>query len=95
MLEIVGNNKKLSSLDLGNAYPQVPVVKSDLLIITTPKGLFRYKRLLFRLASAPGFFQKYINQLLGNLDGVCVYLGDILICASSQEEHDRRMNIVL
>ena len=41
MINIVDNNTIFSSIDLENAYLQLPIESSDLLVITPNKGLFR------------------------------------------------------
>ena len=74
---------------------QLPIESSDLLVITTNKGLFRYKRLPFGLASSPEIFQRYLNQMLNNIEGVCVYRDDILVCGSTPEEHANCLKLVL
>lgn len=49
----------------------------ELLAINTHKGLFRSKRPLFGTAFAPSIFQKKMNQILAELDGMVCYLDDI------------------
>ena len=97
MLSVVNDNKIFSKLDLCNAYLQIPVSKDDqnLLVISTEKGLFKYLRLPFGLSSAPGIFQRFISQLLSNIDGVIVYLDDILICSSSPSDQFNKVKTVL
>lgn len=97
MLAVIGDNKIFSKLDLCNAYLQIPVAKKDqeLLVVSTEKGLFKYLRLPFGLASAPGIFQRFISQLLSNIDGVIVYLDDILICSKTPTDQFNKLKIVL
>ena len=49
----------------------------------TSKGLFRYNQLPFDISSAPGIFQRVIENLLQGIPNVVVYLDDILIMGSS------------
>ena len=56
-------------------------------VINTHKGLFRYNRLLFGTASAPGIFQRVMEGLLSDIPGVLVYLDDILITGSTDIDH--------
>ena len=97
ILAVVGKSKIFSKIDLKDAYLQVPVddESQELLVINTHKGLFKYKRLPFGLASSPAIFQRFISQLLMNIDGVVAFLDDILVGGENKEEHDRRLNQVL
>ncbi|XP_055350040.1 uncharacterized protein K02A2.6-like [Paramacrobiotus metropolitanus] len=53
-------------IDLREAYNQIPVddESSKLLVINTHKGLFKYNRLPFGVASAPSIFQQLIESIL-------------------------------
>ena len=97
MLAVVNKSTYFSKLDLANAYLQIPVCESDqsFLVISTEKGLFKYKCLPFGLASAPGIFQRFISQLLCGIEGVVVYLDDILVCATSLGELEKKLRLVL
>ncbi|XP_064476854.1 uncharacterized protein K02A2.6-like [Ornithodoros turicata] len=86
-----------SKLDLGQAYQQLTVDKetADLLTITTHRGLFRVTRLPFGVGVAVAIFQRYMEELLQGLDGVQVYLDDILVGGKNEEEHNTRLEAVL
>ena len=47
------------------------------MVINTHKGLFRYNRLPFGIASAPSIFQRVMESLVREIPGVVVYLDDI------------------
>ena len=97
LLSVVGRGKVFSKIDLKNAYLQIPVDEQsrECLVINTHKGLFKYKRLPFGLSSSPGIFQRFISQLLANVEGVAAYLDDIIVSGENQEEHDKRLKQVL
>ena len=57
-------------------------------VINTQKDLFRYERQQFGIASAPGIFQRAMENLLKDLPGVICYLDDILIMTKSTSDHD-------
>ncbi|XP_064100788.1 uncharacterized protein K02A2.6-like [Macrobrachium nipponense] len=80
LLSVVGKGKFFSKIDLKNAYLQIPVDEKsqEYLVINTHKGLFKYKRLPFGMSSSPGIFQRFISQLLANVEGVAAYLDDII-----------------
>ena len=66
-----------------------------LVTISTHKGLFQYERLPFGVSSAPSIFQRVMDNLLQGIPGVCVYLDDILITGSTEEEHLQHLDEVL
>ena len=63
--------------------------------INTHKGLYKYKRLPFGVASAPAIFQRTMEATLQGLPMVCVYLDDVLVSGKTQEEHLSNLNEVL
>ena len=78
-----------TKLDLSQVYLQLPVDEDskDLLVINTPKGLFRYNRLPYGVSVAPAIFQSVMDRILQGLPVSC-YLDDILIAAPTVKEHD-------
>ena len=54
-----------------------------------------YNRLPFGVASAPAIFQRTMDSLLQGLPHVCVYLDDILVTGSTDEEHTKTLDQVL
>ena len=62
--------------------------------VNTHKGLYKYKRLVFGVASTPVIFQRIMETLQG-LQGVCVYLDDILANRHTAEENLHNLEEVL
>lgn len=66
---------QFSKLDLSSAYNQLEIVDDvNITCINTHKGLFKYKRLVFGLSSAPAIFQRVMESIIG-LEGVLYFLG--------------------
>ena len=86
-----------SKLDMSQAYAQLCLddQSKKYTVINTHRGLFQYNRLSFGISSAPGIFQRAMEELLRDMPGVFCYLDDILISASSIEEHGRILRLVL
>ncbi|XP_026747201.1 uncharacterized protein K02A2.6-like [Trichoplusia ni] len=93
----IHGGQQFSKLDLSMAYNQF-VLHNDsknLTCINTNRGLYRFTRLVFGLASAPSIFQRAIESLLSGLDGVLCLLDDILITGRDKQEHVQKLNSVL
>ena len=93
----LAKGKVFSKLDVTQAYQQLKLDQQSqkYVVINTHKGLFRYTRLPFGVSSAPGIFQKMIETILRGVPGVAVYLDDILISSSTEEEHLKSLAEVL
>ena len=79
----------LSTLDMSEAYQQLILDEESRRLVTanTHRGLFQYKRLPFGLASAPGIFQRTMENVLQDIPQVGVYLDDILIGGRTETDH--------
>ena len=93
----LSGGKHFTKLDLSHAYQQLPLDVDSMkyVVVNTHKGLFRYTRLPFGTASAPGIFQRVIESILQGIEGAVVYLDDILITGSSEEAHLKTLDEVL
>ncbi|KAI2642379.1 Retrovirus-related Pol polyprotein from transposon opus [Labeo rohita] len=85
-----------SQIDLSSAYHQLPLHPDsrNLTAFITHEGLFRFTQVPFGLASAPLAFQKMMQTVLKELDGVKNYLDDIIVYGNSQEAHDKHLQAV-
>ena len=85
----LAGGRVFSKLDLSHAYLQVLLDEEsrNLITVNTHKGLFRFNRLPFGVASAPAIFQRIMEGVLKGIPGVCIYLDDILITGQTEEQH--------
>lgn len=77
-----------------DSYQQLPLDPESRKFVAH-KGLFRYTRLPYGIASAPGIFQKVMEGLLQGIPHVIVYLDDILIAGEAEAAHLQSLNEVL
>ena len=82
---------------MNQAYLQVPIDEEtkNLLVVNTPKGLFRYTRLPYGVSSAPGIFQRLMENVLRGIPNVIVYIDDILVTGVNDQDHLKTLSIVL
>ena len=78
-------------------YHQIGLTEESRAITTfiTHKGLYRYKRLMFGISSAPEKYQQVIQQVLQGIEGVKNISDDIVIYAETQAEQDKRVRQVM
>lgn len=78
-----------SKLDLPEKYWQVELNDDSKrhVVITTQKGLYRYNRLYFCIASAPAIIQGIIEQILRPVPNGKLYLNDIVAKRVNEQDH--------
>ena len=87
-----------TALDLSMGYYSIRLSpeSSDACTIVTEFGKFKYKRLPMGVSCSPDIFQSKINELLGDIEGICAYLDDLLLLSKgSWEDHLDRLEEVI
>ena len=66
LIDQVGRERYLTTLDLARGYWQVPVAQNSqhLTAFTTPFGLYQFQVMPFGLSGAPATFQCMMDQIL-------------------------------
>ena len=99
LLERLSGAKYFTKLDLRGAYNLVRIRPGDewKTAFRTRYGHFEYTVMPFGLTNAPAIFQHMANDIFRDFLDVftIVYLDDILIYSTTQEEHDRHVRQVL
>ena len=93
----LSGGKLFTKLDMSQAYQQLLLDEEskEYVTINTHKGLFKYNRLVFGVASSPAIFQRTMDTLLQGIPHVAVYLDDILITGATEAEHLANLEQVL
>ena len=98
-LDRLAGAKVFSKLDLRAGYHQILVAPEDVpkTAFRTRYGSFEFRVLPFGLTNAPATFQALMNTVFSDLLDTCVvvYLDDILVYSSSEEEHEQHLEAVL
>ena len=86
-------SKWFSKIDLVRAFHQIPLSKDAIpkTALITPMGLFEFCRMPFGLCNAAQSFQRFMDNVTRGLEGIYVYIDDILVTASSKEEMKERL----
>ena len=97
VLHNLNQSTVFSKLDLKWGYHQLELHPDSRSIttFTTHCGLYRYKRLMFGINSAPEVYQHVIQQTLQGCEGVANISDDIIVHGRSTEEHNKRLQQVL
>ena len=99
IMESLSGARYFSHFDLVRGYWQLEVEEMDRekTAFTTPDGHYQFKKMSFGLTGAPATFQRAMDVILRGLSWVdlVVYLDDIVVFASTLEEHRRRLEALL
>ena len=99
LLSTAGKARVYTTLDLRHAYHLVRIAEGDewKTAFRTRYGSFEWSVMPFGLTNAPAAFQRFMNDIFGDLldVSVTVYLDDILIYSADPADHKKHVREVL
>ncbi|XP_030031283.2 uncharacterized protein K02A2.6 [Manduca sexta] len=86
-----------STLDANKAFFMLKLSNDSKEFTTfiTPYGRYYYNRLPFGLSSSPEVFHRVYKNIFKDIEGVEIYIDDVLIHARNEETHDKILEKVL
>lgn len=80
--------KYFCTLDLQKAYLHMHVNEDSAMMqaISTHKGVYKVNWLMFGVKTAPGAWQRFMDQILQDLDGVTCFFDDIAVQGATTTE---------
>lgn len=98
ILDKLGHSVYFTTLDLASGFHQIELDPKDIpkTAFNTPYGHYEFLRMPFGLKNAPATFQRAMDSVLYGLQGerCFVYLDDIVVFASSLQEHEQKLTEV-
>lgn len=98
ILDKLGHSVYFTTLDLASGFHQIELDPQDVpkTAFNTPYGHYEFLRMPFGLKNAPATFQRAMDNVLHGIQGerCFVYLDDIVVFASSLQEHEQKLTEV-
>ncbi|XP_053691045.1 uncharacterized protein K02A2.6-like [Sabethes cyaneus] len=97
MMPHLNGCRLFSKIDLNNAFHQLELHPDsrDITTFVTTKAYYRFKRLMFGMNCAAEIFQRELERILKNLDGVVNFIDDIVVFGRTMAEHNQRLAAVM
>ena len=88
-IDKIGRAKYVTKFDLLKGFYQVPLTDraKEISAFVTADGLYQYKVTPFGMKNSPATFQRLMNLLISDIDGIDAYINDVIIYSDSWEQH--------
>ena len=96
-IDRIGKAQYITKCDLLKGYWGVPLTNraKEISAFVTPDGLYQYKVMPFGMKNSQATFQRLMNNCLRDLEGVEIYVDDIVIYSDTWKEYLKRPELVL
>ncbi|KAL0241324.1 hypothetical protein GEMRC1_006559 [Eukaryota sp. GEM-RC1] len=96
ILEFLSNANFIGTVDLPKAFWQLKVAEEDVdkTTVSIPGMSISFKRTCFGLKNVPAIFQNIMMDIF-NIEGVFIYIDDVIITGNTLEEYMDRLRQVL
>ena len=88
--------KVFSKVDLRKAFHLICIAKEDQIktCVTTPWGMFNFKRLNMGMSNSAQAFQRLIDSVVADIPGCFAYLDDLLLYSKDKNSHLKLLDTV-
>jgi hypothetical protein len=86
-----------TTLDATTGFMQLALdeASSHLTTFATPFGRYRFRRLPYGITSAPEVFHRTMVEHFNDINGVEIFIDDLIVYGTTEDEHDSRLKQVL
>lgn len=98
ILDSLGQTKYLSSIDLKDAFWQIPLTpsaKEKTAFVVPGRGLWQMKVVPFGMKNSAQAMQRLVDRLFSGEVGIFTYLDDIIIVTETFDEHIQLLELVM
>ena len=99
IIDRLGGFNLYSTIDLSSGYYQLPLEEASkhLTAFTINDQLYEFNVLPFGLKVAPAMFSRSMEEIFQDVkeEGIEIFMDDIIIASKSEEEHKRKLEVVL
>ena len=96
IIDQVGHATFITTLDLMKGYYGIRLAEEakEISAFVTPFGLYEFNVLAFGFRNAPATFQRMVNDVVRGIEGIEVYIDDIVIFTDTWEDHVCKLKLL-
>ena len=96
IIDKVGHATFITTLDLMKGYYGIALAEEakEISAFVTPFGLYEFNVLAFGFRNAPATFQRMVNDVVRGIEGIEVYIDDIVIFTDTWKDHVLKLKLL-